>query len=65
MALNNYSNLQTSIANFLARDDLTTEIVDFIALTEADFNRRLRIQLVFYKLEVLLYQLILKLHYSL
>ena len=44
MALNNYSNLQTSIANFLARDDLTTEIVDFIALTEADFNRRLRIR---------------------
>ena len=44
MALNNYSNLQTSIANFLARDDLTTEIVDFVALTEADFNRRLRIR---------------------
>ena len=44
MALDNYSNLQTSIANFLARDDLTTEIVDFIALTEADFNRRLRIR---------------------
>ena len=44
MALDNYSNLQTAIANFLARDDLTTEIVDFIALTEADFNRRLRIR---------------------
>tara|TARA_R110001606_G_scaffold141677_1_gene280934 strand:+ start:383 stop:1024 length:642 start_codon:yes stop_codon:yes gene_type:complete len=44
MALNNYSNLQTSIANFLARDDLAAEIVDFIALTEADFNRRLRIR---------------------
>ena len=44
MALDNYSNLQTSIANFLARDDLTTEIVDFVALTEADFNRRLRIR---------------------
>ena len=44
MALDNYSNLQTSIANFLARDDLTTEIVDFIALTEADFNRRLRVR---------------------
>ena len=44
MALDNYSNLQTAIANFLARDDLTTEIVDFIALTEADFNRRLRVR---------------------
>ena len=44
MALDNYSNLQTAIANFLARDDLTTEIVDFIALTEADFNRRFRIR---------------------
>ena len=44
MALDNYSNLQTSIANFLARDDLTTEIVDFIVLTEADFNRRLRVR---------------------
>ena len=44
MALDNYSNLQTSVANFLARDDLTTEIVDFIALTEADFNRRLRVR---------------------
>ena len=44
MALDNYSNLKTSIANFLARDDLTTEIDDFIDLTEADFNRRLRIR---------------------
>ena len=44
MALDNYSNLQTAIANFLARDDLTTEIVDFVALTEADFNRRLRVR---------------------
>jgi len=44
MALDNYSNLQTAIANFLARDDLTTEIVDFITLTEADFNRRLRVR---------------------
>tara|TARA_R110002126_G_scaffold101090_2_gene232962 strand:+ start:154 stop:333 length:180 start_codon:yes stop_codon:yes gene_type:complete len=44
MALDNYSNLKTSIANFLARDDLTTEIDDFIDLTEADFNRRLRVR---------------------
>lgn len=44
MALDTYANLQTAIANFLARDDLTTEIVDFIKLTEADFNRRLRVR---------------------
>ena len=44
MALNNYANLKTAIANFLARDDLTTEIDDFIDLTEADFNRRLRVR---------------------
>lgn len=44
MALNNYANLKTAIANFLARDDLTSEIDDFIDLTEADFNRRLRVR---------------------
>ena len=44
MALDNYANLKTTIANFLARDDLTSEIDDFIDLTEADFNRRLRIR---------------------
>ena len=44
MALDTYTNLKTSIANFLARDDLTSEIEDFIDLTEADFNRRLRVR---------------------
>jgi len=44
MALDTYANLKTAIANFLARDDLTSEIDDFIDLTEADFNRRLRIR---------------------
>ena len=44
MALNSYSNLKTAIANFLARDDLNSEIDDFIDLTEADFNRRLRVR---------------------
>ena len=28
MALNNYANLKIAIANFLARDDLTSEIDD-------------------------------------
>jgi len=44
MALNTYSALKASIANFLARGDLGVEIPDFITLTEADFNRRLRIR---------------------
>ena len=34
MALDTYTNLKTSIANFLARDDLTSEIEDFIDLTK-------------------------------
>ena len=36
MALANYSDLKTSIANWLNRSDLTTEIAeDFIVLAEA------------------------------
>lgn len=42
MAIATYSELQTSIANFLNRDDLTTYIPDFIALAESEVNRRLR-----------------------
>jgi len=41
MSLDTYSNLQTSIANFLARDDLTTNIPDFISLAEARMSREL------------------------
>tara|TARA_R100000700_G_C3176477_1_gene151463 strand:+ start:61 stop:708 length:648 start_codon:yes stop_codon:yes gene_type:complete len=44
MALNTYSALKASIANWLNRTDLTDEIVDFISLTEADFNSKLRIR---------------------
>lgn len=45
MALSNYSELQSSIANWLNRSDLTTEITgDFIVLTEKDFNSKLRIR---------------------
>ena len=45
MALSNYSNLKTSIANWLNRSDLTSEIADdFIVLAEADFNSKLRIR---------------------
>ena len=45
MALTNYTTLKTSIANWLNRSDLTSEIADdFIKLTEADFNSKLRIR---------------------
>ena len=45
MALSSYSALKTSIANWLNRSDLTSEISDdFIVLTEADLNSKLRIR---------------------
>jgi hypothetical protein len=45
MALATYSDLKTSIANWLNRSDLTTEISeDFIVLAEKDFNSKLRIR---------------------
>ena len=45
MALATYSDLKTSIANWLNRSDLTSEISeDFIVLTEKDFNTKLRIR---------------------
>jgi len=45
MALSNYSDLKTSIANWLNRSDLTSEISgDFIVLAEKDFNSKLRIR---------------------
>ena len=44
MALSNYSELQTAVANWLDRDDLTARIPEFISLCEARFNRSLRIR---------------------
>ena len=41
MALNNYANLKSSIANWLGRTDLTNEISDFVKLAEQDFNHKL------------------------
>ena len=41
MALNNYANLKSSIANWLGRSDLTNEISDFVKLCEQDFNAKL------------------------
>jgi len=42
MAITNYTELQSTIADFLNRDDLTAVIPTFISLAEAEFNRRLR-----------------------
>ena len=45
MALATYSDLKTSIANWLNRSDLTSEIAeDFIVLAEKDFNSKLRVR---------------------
>ena len=45
MALSNYSELKSAIANWLNRSDLTSEISnDFITLAEADFNAKLRVR---------------------
>ena len=44
MALSNYTELQTSVADFLNRSDLTSVIPDFITLSEADFNRSIRVR---------------------
>ena len=41
MSLATYSDLKTSIANFLARSDLTDQIPDFISLCEARMSREL------------------------
>lgn len=43
MALGTFSELQTAVASFLHRDDLTTEIQDFIRLAEADLQVRARL----------------------
>jgi len=42
MALNTYTALKASIADFLNRDDLTAVIPDFISLAEAQINRDVR-----------------------
>jgi len=42
MAITTYSELQTSIANFLARDDLTSQIPEFIDISEARMSRAIQ-----------------------
>ena len=44
MAFTNYTELQTSIANWADRDDMGSFIPDFVALCEARFNRELRLR---------------------
>lgn len=44
MSITNYSDLQTAIAGYLARSDLTTQIPDFIRLAEIRLRRDLRIR---------------------
>ena len=46
MAIGTYAELQTAVANWLDRDDLTDRIPEFIALAEARMNRVLRIRLM-------------------
>ena len=41
MSINTYAELKTAIANFLARDDLTDRIPEFIEISEARINREL------------------------
>jgi hypothetical protein len=43
VAITTYTNLQTEIANWLHRDDLTDEIPDFIALCEATLQVRCKL----------------------
>lgn len=42
MSLSTYAELQTAVANYLERSDLTDRIPEFIALTEARMNREIR-----------------------
>ena len=46
MAINTYATLQTAVANWLDRSDLTDRIPEFIALAEARMNRNLRLSIM-------------------
>ena len=46
MSIGTYAELQTAVANWLDRGDLTDRIQEFIDLTEARMNRVLRLQLM-------------------
>lgn len=42
MAINTFTTLKTAVADFLNRDDLTSAIENFIALSESQINRDIR-----------------------
>ena len=42
MALSTYTELQTALASWLGRTDLTSQIPDFVKIAEARFNREIR-----------------------
>lgn len=44
MSVATYSDLKTTVANYLARSDLTTQITDFIMFAENRLRRQLRIR---------------------
>lgn len=44
MAFTTYAQLQSTVADYLARSDLTSQIQDFISLAETRLNRDLRIR---------------------
>jgi hypothetical protein len=44
MTIQTYSDLQTAVANWIARADLAASIPDFVALFESVANRRLRLR---------------------
>src|SRR5436190_12688003 len=44
MPITTFSELKSAVASWLARDDLSGNIADFIALFEAAANRRLRVR---------------------
>ena len=43
MAISNYGQLKTAIAEWVIRDDLTAQIPNFISLFETSFNRQMRL----------------------
>ena len=46
MAINTYATLQTAVANWLDRSDLTDRIPEFISLAEARMNRTVRLSMM-------------------
>jgi len=46
MAINTYATLQTAVANWLDRSDLTDRIPEFISLAEARMNRTVRLSIM-------------------